>query len=107
MHRVADLVADYLEGKAAIVLGLGQENVRRVASDEAFRMSVPALEEAIARDRAEGRLPMAVATVGTTSPPASTPCPRSPTSAPARGSGFTWTPPMPAWPPSAPSTGHS
>ena len=54
--------------KAAIVLGLGQENVRRVASDEAFRMSVPALEEAIARDRAEGRLPMAVvATVGTTS----------------------------------------
>ena len=54
--------------KAAIVLGLGQENVRRVASDEAFRMSVPALEEAIARDRAEGRRPMAVvATVGTTS----------------------------------------
>ena len=54
--------------KAAIVLGLGQENVRRVASDEDFRMSVPALEEAIARDRAEGRLPMAVvATAGTTS----------------------------------------
>src|SRR5215208_3131210 len=54
--------------KSAIVLGLGQENVRRVASDEAFRMSVPALAEAIARDRAEGRLPMAVvATVGTTS----------------------------------------
>jgi len=54
--------------KAAIVLGLGQENVRRVASDGAFRMSVPALEEAVARDRAEGRLPMAVvATVGTTS----------------------------------------
>jgi aromatic-L-amino-acid/L-tryptophan decarboxylase len=54
--------------KSAIVLGLGQDNVRRVASDEAFRMSVPALAEAIARDRAEGRLPMAVvATVGTTS----------------------------------------
>lgn len=54
--------------KAAIVLGLGQENVRRVASDGAFRMSVPALEEAVARDRAEGRVPMAVvATVGTTS----------------------------------------
>lgn len=54
--------------KAAIVLGLGQENIRRVESDEAFRMSVPALEEAIARDRSEGRLPMAVvATVGTTS----------------------------------------
>ncbi|HEY3571603.1 MAG TPA: pyridoxal-dependent decarboxylase [Thermoanaerobaculia bacterium] len=54
--------------KSAIVLGLGQENVRRIETDGAFRMSVPALAEAIARDRAEGRLPMAVvATVGTTS----------------------------------------
>ena len=54
--------------KACIVLGIGQENVRRIASDEAFRMSVPALEEALAADRAAGRRPMAVvATVGTTS----------------------------------------
>lgn len=54
--------------KSAIVLGVGQENVRRIASDDDFRLSVPALAEAIARDRAEGRLPMAVvATVGTTS----------------------------------------
>jgi aromatic-L-amino-acid decarboxylase len=54
--------------KAAILLGLGHENVRRIATDDAFRMSVPALEEALARDRAEGRLPMAVvATTGTTS----------------------------------------
>lgn len=54
--------------KAAIVLGLGQENVRRIDSDAAFRMSVPALTEAIARDRAAGKLPMAVvATAGTTS----------------------------------------
>jgi aromatic-L-amino-acid/L-tryptophan decarboxylase len=54
--------------KAAIVLGLGHENVRRVASDDAFRLSVPALAAAIADDRAAGRLPMAVvATVGTTS----------------------------------------
>jgi aromatic-L-amino-acid decarboxylase len=54
--------------KAAIVLGLGQENVRRIASDADFRMSVPALAAAIAADRAAGRLPMAVvATVGTTS----------------------------------------
>jgi aromatic-L-amino-acid decarboxylase len=54
--------------KACIVLGIGQENVRRVASDEAFRMSVPALEEALARDRAAGKRPMAiVATAGTTS----------------------------------------
>src|SRR5205807_8123288 len=42
--------------------------VRRIASDGDFRMSVPALAEAIAADRAAGRLPMAVvATVGTTS----------------------------------------
>ncbi len=54
--------------KSAIVLGVGQENVRRIASDGAFRMSIPALAEAVARDRAAGRLPMAiVATVGTTS----------------------------------------
>ena len=54
--------------KAAIVLGLGQENVRRVESDAAFRMSVPALAAAVAADRAAGRLPMAVvATVGSTS----------------------------------------
>ncbi len=54
--------------KAAIVLGLGTGNVRRVESDAGFRMSVPALEAAIAEDRAAGRLPMAVvATAGTTS----------------------------------------
>ncbi len=54
--------------KAAIVLGLGQENVRRIESDAEYRMSVPALAEAIGADRAAGRLPMAVvATVGSTS----------------------------------------
>jgi aromatic-L-amino-acid decarboxylase len=54
--------------KAAIVLGLGHENVRRVASDANFRLSVPALASAIAADRAAGRRPLAVvATVGTTS----------------------------------------
>lgn len=54
--------------KAVILLGLGAENVRRVASDADFRMSVPALEAAIREDRAAGRLPLAVvATTGTTS----------------------------------------
>jgi aromatic-L-amino-acid decarboxylase len=54
--------------KACIVLGIGQENVRRIASDEAFRMSVPALAAALAADRAAGKRPVAVvATVGTTS----------------------------------------
>ena len=44
--------------KSAIVLGVGQENVRRIESDGEFRMSVPALAQAIAADRAAGRLPM-------------------------------------------------
>ncbi len=54
--------------KAMIVLGLGEENVVRVPSDENFRMDVRALERAIADDEANGMRPMAViATVGTTS----------------------------------------
>ena len=54
--------------KAMIVLGLGEENVVRVRSDERFRMDVQELERAIAGDVARGIRPMAVvATVGTTS----------------------------------------
>jgi len=54
--------------KAMIVLGLGEQNVVRVRSDEQFRMDVRALEHAIASDEAGGLQPMAVvATVGTTS----------------------------------------
>ncbi len=54
--------------KAAIALGIGQENVVKVACDDAFRMLPTALEAAIAADRAAGHRPMAVvATVGTTS----------------------------------------
>jgi aromatic-L-amino-acid/L-tryptophan decarboxylase len=54
--------------KAMIVLGLGEENVVRVASDAELRMDVGALREAIERDVARGLRPMAVvATVGTTS----------------------------------------
>jgi aromatic-L-amino-acid/L-tryptophan decarboxylase len=54
--------------KACIVLGIGQENVRRIESDADFRLSLPALAAAVAADRAAGRLPMAVvATAGTTS----------------------------------------
>src|SRR5436305_639161 len=37
--------------KSAIVLGLGQENVRRIETDADFRMSVPALTAAITRFR--------------------------------------------------------
>lgn len=54
--------------KAAIMLGIGERNVRRVASDAAYRMDVSALRQAISEDTREGLLPMAVvATMGTTS----------------------------------------
>jgi aromatic-L-amino-acid decarboxylase len=54
--------------KAAIALGLGEHNVRRISSDSAFQMDVSALREAIAADLRKEFLPLAVvATVGTTS----------------------------------------
>jgi aromatic-L-amino-acid/L-tryptophan decarboxylase len=54
--------------KAAIALGLGEENVQRVATDAAFRMDVNALREMIAGDLRNKLKPLAViATVGTTS----------------------------------------
>jgi len=54
--------------KAAIALGLGEENVQRVSTDAAFRMDVAALRETIARDvRAKLRPLAVIATVGTTS----------------------------------------
>ena len=54
--------------KAMIVLGLGEENVVRVRTDDGFRMDVEALRDAVAADRRAGRHPLAVvATVGTTS----------------------------------------
>jgi aromatic-L-amino-acid decarboxylase len=54
--------------KAAITLGLGERNVRRVPSDTMYRMNVSALKRAIEDDLRAGLLPMAVvATIGTTS----------------------------------------
>lgn len=54
--------------KAALALGIGLENVVKVADDEQYRMRPDALAKAIADDRAAGFLPLAcVATVGTTS----------------------------------------
>src|SRR6266436_7381411 len=54
--------------KSAIALGIGEENVRRVPSDNEFRMEISRLRETIAQDRQEGFQPLAVvATVGTTS----------------------------------------
>jgi aromatic-L-amino-acid decarboxylase len=54
--------------KAAICLGIGQKNVRKVPSDAEFRMRVDALEQLIQKDLAAGLRPFCVvATVGTTS----------------------------------------
>jgi aromatic-L-amino-acid decarboxylase len=54
--------------KAAMTLGFGLEQVRRVPSDGEFRMDPAALAATIAEDRAAGRRPVAVvATIGTTS----------------------------------------
>ena len=54
--------------KAAIALGLGEENVQRVPTDSEFRMDVAALRAMIERDLGQGFKPLAVvATVGTTS----------------------------------------
>jgi len=54
--------------KGALALGFGIDGVIKIAGDDAFAMSVDALEEAIARDRAAGKVPCAIsATVGTTS----------------------------------------
>ena len=53
--------------KACVVLGLGIEGLRKIPVDAEFRMDVGALESAIAKDRAAGRVPVAVvATAGTT-----------------------------------------
>src|SRR5216117_4124239 len=54
--------------KAAIALGIGEENVRRVPSDGEFRMEMSILRKMIAEDRQSAFKPMAVvATAGTTS----------------------------------------
>jgi aromatic-L-amino-acid decarboxylase len=54
--------------KAAITLGIGEENVRRLPSDHHFKMDISLLRQMIAQDRQQGFQPLAViATVGTTS----------------------------------------
>jgi len=54
--------------KAAIVLGFGQEGLRRIPVDDRYRMRPDALREAIRADRSAGIRPVAVvAAVGSTS----------------------------------------
>jgi aromatic-L-amino-acid/L-tryptophan decarboxylase len=64
---ITDQTHSHVE-KAAIALGIGQQNVVRVACDPDFRMRADSLRERIEEDRRAGMLPAAiVATVGTTS----------------------------------------
>ncbi len=64
---VSDQTHSSLE-KAAIAGGIGQERVRRIPTDERYRLRPDALREAMEEDRGAGRLPFFVcATVGTTS----------------------------------------
>lgn len=59
--------AHYSVAKAAGMLGLGEDHVRQVKTDERFRMDVGDLERLVAEDRASGRLPFCVvASAGTT-----------------------------------------
>lgn len=54
--------------KAAVTLGIGSDFVRKIPADASFAMDAGALEAAIARDRAAGLRPFAIAaTIGTTS----------------------------------------
>jgi aromatic-L-amino-acid decarboxylase len=62
--------------KAAIVLGFGQRNVRRIPVDGDFRMGPDLLEQAIESDKAQGKRPCCiVASVGSTSTSAIEPVP--------------------------------
>ncbi|MEP6549999.1 MAG: pyridoxal-dependent decarboxylase, partial [Gemmatimonadales bacterium] len=54
--------------KAAIVLGIGEENVIRIRTDDQFRLDVASLREAVNADATAGYRALAVvATIGTTS----------------------------------------
>jgi aromatic-L-amino-acid/L-tryptophan decarboxylase len=63
--------------KAGIVLGVGQDGLRKIGIGADFRMDVGQLEQAIQEDVADGWLPFAVvATVGTTSTTSIDPVPQ-------------------------------
>lgn len=58
----------YSIDKSADILGLGRQSLRKIPTDERFHISLDALKEAIAADRAAGLLPCCIVGVaGTTS----------------------------------------
>jgi aromatic-L-amino-acid decarboxylase len=62
--------------KGLRIAGIGSDNLRRVASDDAFAMRPEALADAIAQDRTAGHVPfLVVATAGSTSSMAFDPVP--------------------------------
>ena len=62
--------------KAAMIAGIGRDNVRLIETDETFAMQPAHLATLIERDRANGLLPcLVVATIGTTSSTAIDPIP--------------------------------
>lgn len=52
--------------KGLRILGFGPEQKRTIATDDGFRLSIPALETAIVEDRAAGRVPFCVVANGGT-----------------------------------------
>jgi aromatic-L-amino-acid decarboxylase len=62
--------------KAAIVLGFGRDNVRKIGVDASFRMRADLLEQAVEKDIAEGKRPCCiVASIASTSTTAIDPVP--------------------------------
>ncbi len=60
--------ANFSVEKAGVTLGIGQNNIRQIPADEAFRMRVDLLREAMEADSKAGKKPFCVVpTVGTTS----------------------------------------
>jgi aromatic-L-amino-acid decarboxylase len=54
--------------KSGMTLGIGQDNIRKIPVDDAFRMRVDVLRETVAADRLAGKRPFCIIpTVGTTS----------------------------------------
>jgi len=72
--------------KSIALLGIGRKNLRLIATDDNFRLIPTELEQAIARDKAEGKTPIAVvASAGTVNTGAIDPLPEIATIAHSHG----------------------